>query len=65
MDVYSGRHRGVGIPRYHPLGAVIHVPTQFTHKTVSEHGFCLNERIIYKSKGRLDTSVTDEYSNKE
>ena len=28
VDVDSGRHRRVGVPRYHPLGAVVHVPSE-------------------------------------
>jgi len=35
VDVHSGGHRGVGVPRYHPLGAVVHVPSQTeTHEGV-------------------------------
>lgn len=35
MDVHSGRHRRVRVPRHHPLGAVVHVPAH-THKMVDE-----------------------------
>lgn len=45
VDVHSGRHRGVCVPRYHPLGAVVHIPEQFTRtgsviSTVSKMHVC-------------------------